>query len=171
MTPDIKWTIEVVEDPEEDETPTRGFPRRQLSLSSANRKRLQSTLNCQDSLAPEEGGGQREIRLSLDHDPPNSLEQLASSVDSILVLEEDELHADSNTSCASSDDGFGSSCHDSETINVKTNCKAIKTGEQTEPEDFISDDSSNESDHQRKDVPDAHEVRRVLMANQKVTIL
>jgi hypothetical protein len=95
-------------------------------------------------------------------------DQLTSLIDSALILEEDEIHAES--SCASSDDGFGSSCQDTEQ----------KRSQAAESDFLLSDDSAAESEQQGKErkrksnsgvEQEAEHLHRMLMANQQVTAL
>jgi hypothetical protein len=150
------------EDEEIAETCFNNFPRRQLSLSSTSRKRLQPKRNLNIS---------NDI---LDTQEQNTeVDKLALHIDATLVIEEDELVVESATSCASSDDGFGSSCHENDNNTEKT----TKVSSQTTEFGFLSDDSANENDHQLLTKTqgvvgtEAIQIQRILMANQQVTAL
>lgn len=177
------------EDQEEDDISSMGFrnfPRRQLSLSSANRKRLQPErrLKSVDNRPAEIlAECSTEARKSLDNlgIPDVKIEylmsdQLTSKIHTALVIEEDELAAESTNSCACSDDGFESSCHENDSSVAKER-KVPKASSQTTESDFMSDDSANESDRQSLTKtegvvgPEAVEIQHLLMANQQVTAL
>lgn len=93
-------------------------------------------------------------------------DQLTTLIDSALILEEDELHAESL--CSSSDDGFGSSCHETDSQQKRS---------QAESDYLLSDDSATEIEQKERKrkgqagVEEAEHLHRMLMANQQVTAL